>query len=357
MEMSKESSSINLCKLCNELEAKYTCPRCNILYCSLKCYQSELHLQCSESFYKECVLSDIAEGNLDKDSQRKMLEILQRVQNIDNTFEDDELSLDSDDDSDTDLAERLKDVDLNDADSVWKYLSSSEKQEFQEMVRTGDICKVIPQWEPWWCYRQENKLVEEIVPDDNNKDDIHQKCPSVKLDVTPFSTLTKLTPSPCVRCNLINILAAYIVVSRYFIGKHHDEPIESTSTMLMLSKNLASNQNFEAVDLATESVIQESINNPSFIGKVESLELKEDLTKVLAGPSEKEHNFYVLAALNDLHKLFNSSKQCLSGLGKNTKSEFSQKYPEASLPPTPKAKLTSCIKKIEYLISWTKEHY
>ena len=40
------------CAFCVEETSKYTCPRCNLCYCSTACYKSEKHLQCSENFYK-----------------------------------------------------------------------------------------------------------------------------------------------------------------------------------------------------------------------------------------------------------------------------------------------------------------
>jgi hypothetical protein len=58
----------------------YVCPRCNILYCSLPCYQSELHLNCSEAFYKECVMEDMKCQEIDRISKTKMNEILLRLQ-------------------------------------------------------------------------------------------------------------------------------------------------------------------------------------------------------------------------------------------------------------------------------------
>lgn len=58
----------------------YVCPRCNILYCSLPCYQSELHLNCSEAFYKECVMEDMKSQETDPFSKKKMNEILQQLQ-------------------------------------------------------------------------------------------------------------------------------------------------------------------------------------------------------------------------------------------------------------------------------------
>ena len=41
--------------------ARYTCPRCNVRYCSLECYRSEKHGGCSEAFYHDCVVEDLAD--------------------------------------------------------------------------------------------------------------------------------------------------------------------------------------------------------------------------------------------------------------------------------------------------------
>ncbi|KAG8252723.1 Zinc finger HIT domain-containing protein 2 [Homalodisca vitripennis] len=80
----------NPCKMCLQIEAKYVCPRCNMPYCSLSCYQSESHVQCSESFYRDCVVEQIRGDQLDSESQQNMVEILQRVQQIDTQFQDEE---------------------------------------------------------------------------------------------------------------------------------------------------------------------------------------------------------------------------------------------------------------------------
>lgn len=162
---------------CSKVDASYTCPRCNLIYCSKICYQSPQHLDCSEQFYKECVEEELKLKNGDDDSKKQMMEILSRLQ--ENSGIGDELidkgiffyiihfqpsSLrkwnstlfrsDSDDeDSLPDLYERLENVDLNDADEVWDRLSEQEKLEFQAILNSGDVSQLIPQYEPWWCKR------------------------------------------------------------------------------------------------------------------------------------------------------------------------------------------------------------
>lgn len=90
------------CKKNNQL---YTCPRCGIKYCGLECYKSEAHLDCSESFYKQCVTDELKCQENDPDDRKKMLEILKRIEAADledNTegddmYNDEDCPLDSDD--------------------------------------------------------------------------------------------------------------------------------------------------------------------------------------------------------------------------------------------------------------------
>lgn len=69
-----------VCMLCKCKISCYTCPRCNLHYCSLACYQSPDHSECSEMFYKEAVLQDLkAMGTTESEGRRKMQEVLVRL--------------------------------------------------------------------------------------------------------------------------------------------------------------------------------------------------------------------------------------------------------------------------------------
>ncbi|KAM9847961.1 zinc finger HIT domain-containing protein 2 [Aulostomus maculatus] len=66
-----------VCMLCKHKPACYTCPRCNLHYCGLACYQSQDHSVCSEEFYKESVLRELKDmGKTETEGRRKMQEIL-----------------------------------------------------------------------------------------------------------------------------------------------------------------------------------------------------------------------------------------------------------------------------------------
>lgn len=47
------------CLSCGSLDSLNICPRCALAYCSVKCYRSEQHRGCSESFYRECVEQEL----------------------------------------------------------------------------------------------------------------------------------------------------------------------------------------------------------------------------------------------------------------------------------------------------------
>ena len=62
---------------------------------------------------------------------------------------------DDDDDSIPDLHERLRGINLDDADSVWENLTPAERQEFEELLQSGDVSQLVAPWEPWWLYRSD----------------------------------------------------------------------------------------------------------------------------------------------------------------------------------------------------------
>ncbi|XP_034041052.1 zinc finger HIT domain-containing protein 2 [Thalassophryne amazonica] len=67
----------SVCMLCKCKPSSYTCPRCNLPYCSLACYRSPDHSECSEEFYKESVLQALKDmGKTESEGRKKMQDIL-----------------------------------------------------------------------------------------------------------------------------------------------------------------------------------------------------------------------------------------------------------------------------------------
>lgn len=136
------------CVFCVKKVSKYTCPRCNVRYCSSSCYKSDKHSQCSELFYKDCVLETMSEHTGSSEDKLKMLEMLKKLEEQDR----DEDAFDADD-----LEERLHDIDINsDPEAVWSALTENERKEFESAVKTGEISSVIDVWVPWWSSKDES---------------------------------------------------------------------------------------------------------------------------------------------------------------------------------------------------------
>ncbi|XP_075902264.1 zinc finger HIT domain-containing protein 2 [Nelusetta ayraudi] len=69
-----------VCMLCKSKPSCYTCPQCNVQYCSLACYRCPEHSVCSEKFYKEAVLEDLKSmGTTENEAKQKMQEVLLRL--------------------------------------------------------------------------------------------------------------------------------------------------------------------------------------------------------------------------------------------------------------------------------------
>ena len=130
------------CAFCEKTKSNlYTCPKCNLNYCTVQCYQSQRHTQCSEQFYRNCVedevrLSENLGSNFDSlGSKKKTLAALKRLKEEEEN--DQEIMnevLDSDDEED--VNSRFDGIDLDDSKKIWENLLDSEKQEFQKMLET-----------------------------------------------------------------------------------------------------------------------------------------------------------------------------------------------------------------------------
>ncbi|XP_055606964.1 zinc finger HIT domain-containing protein 2 [Uranotaenia lowii] len=368
-----------ICQICKAVESKYCCPRCNILYCSLTCYRSQQHSQCSETFYRENVTQEMA---LDRDdyessSKRSVLEILQRLQNVNDgealdsdgssgLFEGDQCDeADSDDGEEVpDLVERLADIDLNNADDVWARLTDEERMEFQGLLETGNLSQILPQTKPWWSLDYKINLVKP-TSDENfsvGEEDLFTNCPALKKTIKDFSEMSSKAPSHCTKNNLINILAAYCFTFRYFNGDFEGCWAEIANCLVSISGNLKSNTVYESESMAIESVCHECRQQQMPADEQASKLLQHDVRKILRGPQGCGENYrkhFLLAALSNVHQIFGQAKSKLPKKD-SQKGEFSKRYSDENRAETQNysepAKLRLYSKKIEYLLSYVKCH-
>ncbi|QQP42278.1 Uncharacterized protein FKW44_016889 [Caligus rogercresseyi] len=293
------------CGLCSE-PAKYACPRCNIQYCSLKCYRCPEHASCSEEFYKEAIHEELkSSSGSDPSRIRGILEKIHRGE------EEEEDSTDSDDDEDLDA--RLRDINLDDSEEVWSRLTPQEKRDFNKALESGEMEAYIPEYVPWWIKKP-------IAPLEDSS-----RIPLVTPDVQALPPHKKVSPS--LPYTILNVLYSYAYAMRFVYGDYTDDPQLFNSMVLHLSLGLKNDGIFEGVDLALESAAS----------RVDPLySVSRDLTRSVKKDAILLARDYVLEALSDLR---NSLKR--------------QKKED----PILKKEIKLAVIKLEFLIAYAKTHW
>lgn len=157
------------------------------------CYKSSQHTQCSEYFFKECILKELAGSNMEnhfgKNGKTNMENLLKKDST---TYADD---LDSDDSEDgclENFINRMKNIDLNDSDAVWSLLTEKERMEFKKKLFSGEVVELLPNWNPWWIEKPKFPTKECDVPES-------MKIPPVKTTIPLLSSVMVI--STIVVCN------------------------------------------------------------------------------------------------------------------------------------------------------------
>ncbi|KAJ7057137.1 hypothetical protein C8F01DRAFT_1211213 [Mycena amicta] len=151
--------SESLCSLCKRQFSRYTCPTCNVPYCSLACFRSQAHSQCSETFYKKELEDDIrGEPSKTAQERQQMLQLLKRFE--EESAEQDEVEAEEVEDSD--FLTRFQDLDLDatNSDQLWSLLKPEERERFlkamedpsnelaTQLLASEDLER--DKLEPWW---------------------------------------------------------------------------------------------------------------------------------------------------------------------------------------------------------------
>merc|ERR1719167_87002 len=285
-----------------------------------------------------------------------MMEILKKMNDEENE------SADSDDSEDEeDLEVRLQNIDLDNAEDIWDKLTKSERQQFDELVKSGDLASVLPEYNPWWCYKSVVPKIKDLdEPEDD--DSFKKNCPLVFEGVADFDNICK-NPSPYLRYGLLNLLYSYAYAVKYFSGDYKEEFCQFVEIVQLLAKNLHGH-NYDLADTALESAASEVNNHEYLTISLEfSREVKKDVWKIVGGPSGCD-NFYVLSALSDLRSQFEKTakhfkKDKEKNLDGNVKDSSRLPLWLRSTPRKPQINLTEVkkhLKKIEFYLSWCSHH-
>ncbi|RDX50264.1 hypothetical protein OH76DRAFT_1555794 [Lentinus brumalis] len=232
---SRETESVSTipCAICRRQFSRYTCPQCNIPYCSLVCFRSEKHAECSESFSKKEIELEVKSApSASNEEKRRMMDLLKRFE--EDALDDSSLLGDSDnedDDEGDDLQRRLQNVDLDSAsyDELWNALTPAERDKFLRALQDPDseLAKQLlasevlerEQVEPWW------EAQPELTSEDSDSTSTPQASPrrhGTKPSIMPLpDPLIKRsseasTTGPLLLYNICAVCIAYAYTIRHF---------------------------------------------------------------------------------------------------------------------------------------------
>ncbi|RUS18303.1 hypothetical protein BC937DRAFT_88941 [Endogone sp. FLAS-F59071] len=319
-----------LCGICQKQFAKYTCPRCNLKYCSLACYKDETHVSCTESFYKDSIVEEIKSRQVDESEKRRMFEILRKFEKESAEQADELEEQESEEDESHDFAQRFENLDI-DASSfydIWAKLTPQEQAEFQRKVLKGEapftmasdeLGELVPIWRPWWELEvEERKVFRRIIAevDDNGNSDMgreaHEKGarPAIMENVKPLKEMTKNTPNPGVVFNLINVLFSYALACRRSNGDPFDDLAEACVVVEHISMTILFSREpfmYESIAEAVADCVQRTLEHAySSDPPALSLILLQDLTRLLSTPT------VAFSALSDLIRLLRAASTSTS---------------------------------------------
>lgn len=258
---------------------------------------------------------------------------------------------------DPDLADRLSGIDLEDSNAVWAKLTHAERQDFENIIKSGDVSTLIPVKEPWWTHKQKQPLIEEITNESSCSKSVPNDVPAIHKNITDFSKISTKAPAECVAHNLCNVLAAYTITHRFFNGEHLKNAQESCNYLIAVCANLKTNTNFADEQMSIDSVAHDCRTEGLTIDLEQTHGIGEDVRALLDGPTNKS-NLYCLAALSDIHQLLiTATKQNRNEKNAPT-GEFTKRFFDHEIinfENVNKSKLNASAKKIEYYLAFVKK--
>ena len=302
----------------------------------------------------------------DKNSVLDMLQRLEEQTEEDNSEEFLDNEMDSDDSiDDSDLAKRLDEVDLNNADAVWERLTTVEREEFKSMIYNNEIEKIIQSVEPWWRQKCDNHLIVDVEENKKIIEMLKLNCPKIPSNIKEFSKISSKTPAPCIIYNIANVVGTYTFIFRYYNGDHFEYAPEAVDNFISICNNIKSNANYENINTVVDTIIHNCQNQSLFTDKTSKNLMLDDLKCIFEGLCE-DQGFFLSSALSDIINLFESAnmknKQEKKKFATNS-SSFSCEFPDNHVNVKSYKELqnithfNNCIKKLEFYQSFLKHCY
>ncbi|KAF8551352.1 hypothetical protein OG21DRAFT_291769 [Imleria badia] len=236
-----------ICGICRRQISRYTCPSCNLFYCSLKCFQSEPHSRCSEMFYrKEIELGIKSESSKTEGDRNKMIELLKRIEDQSAADEDGLFHPPDEENGEDSLAHRFSAIDISSAsaDDLLRLLTQKERDKFfvalkdpssglvRELLESAELEKT--RQPPWWD-----------APSDGGQSSLSPHIPygvKPKLMVVPTGLIDQASRGVSLLYNICAVLLAYTYATRHLamspLSSKTNDPQDQSEARRIISQSL-----------------------------------------------------------------------------------------------------------------------
>ncbi|XP_006901513.1 PREDICTED: zinc finger HIT domain-containing protein 2 [Elephantulus edwardii] len=324
------------CAVCPAAEAqpaRYTCPRCNVPYCSLRCYRA--HGACAEDFYRDQVLGELRGRTA---SPSRLASALRRLRQQRETEDEPE---------DAGLSPGPAPGGLA---GLWERLTPAEKAAFERLLSRGEAGRLLPPWQPWWwARRSEPRLLEELeapVGGDAAEpegaepppgDAPTARAPAVPTRIPTLASLGRGPASPLVRFQLPNVLFAYAHTLALYHGGDPALLLDFCDTLLGVSGALGAQQVFASAEEALQAavhVLEAGAHPPGPLGTRGAM---REAARILLGEGPADPKGHTLAALGHLAQLLGRARK-------------------RARAAEERGRLYRARKKCQFLLAWTNEN-
>ncbi|GAA5846357.1 hypothetical protein JCM9279_001343 [Rhodotorula babjevae] len=177
------------CGICEKQISRYTCPSCNLPYCSLACFRDPQHQSCLDHFQRATLAQDLDgdphHAQPSQGDKNRMLDMLKKFEDQQRELEELERQdkLDGDDDDEADqspeavarrkerqeLEKRLEGIDLDAVppEQLLSLLSPSQQAAFSAtLLDPARLTKLVEDQfdgdEPWWVEEDELRVLRDM---------------------------------------------------------------------------------------------------------------------------------------------------------------------------------------------------
>lgn len=309
------------CPVGETRDARYTCPRCNAPYCSLRCYRA--HGPCAEDFYRDQVLGELRGRSA---SPSRLASALRRLREQRETEDEPE------------AAGLSPGPAPGGPSGLWERLAPAEKAAFERLLSRGEAGRLLPPWRPWWWGRGDGPRLVEAVGDAAEPEPEPARPPAVPARIPALASLSRSPASPLVRFQLPNVLFAYAHALALYHGGGDDALLpDFCATLLGVSGALGAQRVFASCEEALQAaahVLEAGEHPPGPLGTRGAM---REAGRILLGRGPADHKGYTLAALGHLARtLGRARKQTAAGEERD--------------------RLYRARKKCQYLLAWANEN-